>query len=117
MNTKDLQAKYPSLFPDRPPQCGPGWYSLLDALCTVLYDREKAGGQRVVLLQAKEKFGRLTVRPYPFTEPDYSLVAYVAAVSQSVCEVCSAPGKLIDGSRTRCEVHEEVRPDWSPSTA
>lgn len=118
MSLANLEGKYPSLFPYQPPRGGPGWYALLEMLCEALQARTGDGDKPpVVFLQAREKWGSLSVRLHPFSELDTAMIAYVEAVSQRVCEVCSAPGQLVtDGwHRTRCEKHKDTRPTWLTS--
>lgn len=75
-----------------------------------------------VVVQAKEKFGRLRVYLLPSTngaEVDQELEAAVdaaEAASVTICDVCAAPGLLLYDTgphRTRCVEHR----DWHPPTA
>ena len=109
---------------------GDGWFSLLDALCTVIQDHldwencegkyeaarkhrppEADGGwQRVHQLEAvqvKEKLGGL--RFYADGGDDFTrgAIALAEALSFRTCETCGAPGRPQQGGwiRTLCPEH------------
>lgn len=102
---EDFISKYPFLFAqsDGNPlgvpywgiECGPGWYLLLERLCSQVQSRvDNHKIEQVVFRQIKEKFGALRV--YYSGGDDYvdGLVDMIEAVSTVVCENCSAPAKL-----------------------
>lgn len=117
MSLADLEAKYPLIFTQGKPRGGPGWSALLDVLCAQLQARADESGQQPVALQAREKWGCLSLRFHRLDPADASMVSYVEALSKRVCEVCGGPGQLVAENyrRTRCDEHRDVLPTWPTS--
>ena len=80
---QDLILKYPKIFKNVSKtemescmafgiECGPGWYTLLDELCSALqWDTDYNNYPQVVADQVKEKYG--TLRFYFSTEPNLNM--------------------------------------------
>lgn len=117
MNLADLEAKYPRIFTQGKPRGGPGWVAMLDVLCTQIQARADETGVQPVALQAREKWGFLSLRFHRLDPADTSMVLYVEALSGNVCEVCGSPGRHIAENyhRTRCDEHRDVLPTWPTS--
>ena len=95
---------------------GDGWVPLLDKLleelCLLGLDPSKD------IAQIKEKFGGL--RFYLDVQPNGAedLIRKAEIESYSICEVCGAPGCLMDGGwlKTLCEKHAEGRKQYKRRT-
>jgi hypothetical protein len=97
-----------------------GWRGLMERLLERLeaaIEAQPAGQRdRFRITQIKEKMGRLTV--YLATEGTAEMEAAIQIAfegSATVCEVCSAPGKLDERGplgwwATRCRIHEKWKP-------
>lgn len=111
MSLADLEKKYPLIFAQAKPRGGPGWLPMLDVLCSQIQARAGESGVQPVALQAREKWGILSLRFFRLDTADASLVAYVEELSKRVCEVCGGPAQLVQGThlRTRCEAHRDIR--------
>lgn len=111
-----LLAKYPRLLGHPPTlELGDGWYHLIDALCDALQretDQGRAG--QLVFLDLREKYGLLD--PWPGGEPgscterQLGMIEMAETLSQTICDVCGAPGKLNETGwyRVRCQDHWET---------
>lgn len=117
MSSLEFSLKYPMIYKNCIPRIGPGWSVLLDVLSAQLQARADAGGSQAQALHAREKWGRLSLRFRSLDPADEAVVAYVEKLSVHICEVCGAPGTLIQEPwhRTRCDAHKEVRPNWPTS--
>jgi len=132
---KKLCEKYPKIFKDRhgdPKQtlmcfgfeCGDGWYSILDALCSNIQHHIDWNNQnhakgfkqykevpQVVAVQIKEKFGGL--RFYYDGGDDHisGMVRMAESWADRTCEECGGPGYARRGGwiKTLCDHHEEIR--------
>jgi len=119
---ESLLALYPKIFCDSAngtlqPRCGiacgDGWYRLIERLCACvqsLADHRHLPQPRAV--EVKEKLGGL--RFYWDGISDERVAAmtqYAETLSLHVCEVCGAPGALVqdDCLRTRCELRRDTR--------
>lgn len=115
-----LCEKYPKLFTRRNLpmtqtsmcwgfQCGDGWYTLIDVLCSELqHQTDDDGAPQLEAQQVKEKYGelRFTVS-VGGNEVQHALIDMARSLSLRTCEKCGAPGKLrTDGwYSTRCDTH------------
>lgn len=108
-NLQRLIAAHPALFSDRAPSFGsyvmPGWYDLVDKLCS---DIERTLGNeycpRVQVRQIKEKFGglRVYIEFDEGDEPNFDaqkqrvreLIHAAQAQAARTCERCGAPGEI-----------------------
>ncbi len=83
---------------------------LLDRLEAVIAEQAADQRDRFRIIQAKEKFGRLTVYLASEAPPEIEAVLRDAADgSVATCEVCGAPGKLEERNArwaARCAAHE-----------
>lgn len=91
----ELRERYPSLYE---PPCeitiGRGWLPLLRELSEKALVTELRYGQRVIVLQVKEKFGKLRFY-YRLASPDLeAAVAQAEAQSTRCCEDCGEPGRI-----------------------
>lgn len=115
---KKLIEKFPKIFTNlhKSPQetcmfwgfeCGEGWYNLIDSLCICIqhYLDYKPAVSQVVVDQVKEKFGILRFYFHGGDEYIHGLVDMTCYLSESTCEVCGNPGKLIDEGwiKVRCD--------------
>jgi len=99
-----LFKKYPTLFPNGrkvdPRQSlmcfgfcfSDGWYDLVDKLCSDIVKMEN--GDKVVVIQAKEKFGGLRFYVNSATSEIFERIDEAEEESFKVCEWCGKPGKL-----------------------
>jgi len=115
---KQLFDNYPELFKqkDLPPsqsnmcfgfECGDGWYTLLDSLCSLIQSNKETETQ---VTQVKEKFGGL--RFYYIDGNDFidGAVMLAEKMSEYICEECGDKGSINYDSgwlRCRCEKHKE----------
>lgn len=117
-----LCQRYPSIFADRHASmqttcmcwgfcCGDGWFALIDELCARLqHMTDHEGEPQIVAVQVKEKFGTLRFYVRSATEAQFKLIDEVEERSFFICEVCGAPGELLDESswyQVRCPEHAE----------
>lgn len=106
-------------------ECGDGWYTLVDTLCSSIQfavenekkrlDLKKEDGETVTdenyeaasvtIAQVKEKFGGLRFYVYGGDEYVRGMIRLAEAMSYKICEKCGNPGKLNnDGwSRVLCD--------------
>lgn len=110
---KKLCEKYPKIFANRNGDmtqtamcwgfdCGDGWYSLINSLCSVLQwntDKNNSTGKypQVVAVQVKEKFGTLRFYVDGGGTSSDAMIEFAEYLSGTICEVCSHPGKLRQG--------------------
>jgi hypothetical protein len=99
------------------PECGAGWYDLLDRMCARIRTAVQADRGILTFSQIKEKYG--TLRVYwdgeLSAEADAQVeeaIALAEARSAVTCEVCGEEGRLRGGAwlTTRCQAHSEGRP-------
>ena len=74
MSLADLEAKYPLIFTQGQPRGGPGWSALLEVLCARLQARADESGLQPVALQAREKWGYLSLRFHRLDPADAAMV-------------------------------------------
>ena len=118
-----LCAKYPKLFAQRQLpmtetamcwgfQCGDGWYTLIDELCSYLqwsHDFNKhLQPLQPVVTTVKEKYGQLRFYVDGVSEHCEGAISFAECLSMCICEVCGNPGKMNGGPwyTTRCEEHK-----------
>lgn len=125
---RKLMDEHPAMFEHlwRPPECGFGWYELLDKLMGDLEDRIAEFDENVILevRQIKEKFGGL--RFYADIECSAEMGEALASLirdaeekSYKICEVCGAEGKLRKERtwiRTLCDTHDREAKNRSSTT-
>lgn len=113
-----LCSRYPKLLPAEGPgclslfgfECQDGWFALIYAACELIQTNSNhRNSEQVVASQVKEKFGGL--RFYYHGGDDYieAVVDLVERLSESICELCGAPGLIRESNgwlSARCEVHE-----------
>jgi len=85
-------------------ECGDGWFKLIWDLSKKL----TALSEDIQALQVKEKFGSLRFYVTGGSNKAYEAIERAERKSWKICEVCGAPGKLIDDGwmKTRCKEHE-----------
>lgn len=97
---------FPLCFPQGAPRCGfyvgDGWLPLIKQLCIdITVELEKLPKEERIkfqVSQVKEKFGSL--RFYAdavFYGPINDLISKAEKDSESICEICGAPGKIKSG--------------------
>lgn len=116
-----LCARYPEIFSARGNdafalfgfECGDGWFTLIDASCSLVQKYSGATPDRLPLIasQVKEKFGEL--RFYYRNGSDYAMKAIelAEALSGSICEVCGELGETHEAKgwiQSRCVAHKHA---------
>ena len=108
MTEQELLKKYPKIFrqKDLPMtdtcmcwgiDCGPGWYPLIDHLCSLLqWDIDHNNEPQVEATQVKEKFGSLRFYTNSDTDRQGGAISFAEHMSQYICEACGNPAKTID---------------------
>ena len=98
-NDKKLMEKFPKLFVPRGhwgpayPECGDGWFDILNTLCTCINHHASKKGLTVYIAQIKEKFGGLRFYVDGADETVHMLISFAEGISFSTCEVCGDKGK------------------------
>ena len=118
-----LCARYPVLFRDRHADmresgmcwgfsCGDGWYTLIDTLSGELQRHAEATDTPITAVQVKEKFGTLRMYVRPTDDYIQALQEIADYFSAEICELCGAPGHLIESiwMRTLCAEHAADHP-------
>ena|ERR1700677_3681413 len=110
-----LKEKYPGLLEHIWPECGIGWYDLLDKLCADITECE---AKEPILIseyedevlychanQVKEKYGGLRFYVSSATEEMYKIIDAAEKKSYSICDVCGESGSLRRGGwmMVRCD--------------
>ena len=83
---------------------GDGWYELTEKLLTLLTKLDP----NVELVQAKEKFGEMTIYLLTTSSEALDLTEEYAEKSRSVCEVCGKKGEIrnhFGWLKTLCDEH------------
>lgn len=103
-----LVRKYPQLFQDvnKPPteslmgfgcECGDGWYTLLDRLCSCIANHVKQNWKHEEpyrFMQIKEKFGGLRVYDCGHDDTIFGMIFMAEEMSYVTCELCGSPASL-----------------------
>jgi hypothetical protein len=120
---EQIKAEYPKIFPpDFHCDIGPGWITLIDALCCTIQNyvdnihfRLEEGASvpeniQPVAAQVKEKFGGLRFYVDGGDRVTDGMIALVETLSTSVCEDCGHPGTRRSGGwiRTLCDEHHNA---------
>lgn len=114
-----LCKKYPKIFKDRGCsiretcmawgfECGPGWFNIIDALCSTaqnhidwkiknIQDPQEAEDLQIVATQVKEKFGGLRFYYAGGDDVIDGIVRMAETMSEKTCEMCGSPGMHRDG--------------------
>ncbi len=103
-----LRKRYPS-FPHYPDH-GPGWTDLSAAMLEWIGGSGADASWRIT--DAKEKYGCMSLFFSGDTGPlGDEIIEATELVSEHVCDVCGAPGRLREGGwlMTRCDEHIEKR--------
>lgn len=114
-----LVARHPKLFRGSPPRTASwlpaGWRELADQLFADIEAASGTATDAVRVDQIKEKFGALRLyvdvgddAPPGLRSRLRALIDAAEATSQTICDVCGAPGLLIKGDgrvRTACVNH------------
>jgi len=80
--------------------CGPGWFFLIDQLCSQLqFDIDKNGEPQIEATQVKEKFGGLRFYVNGATDRQSGMIDLACSMSNSICEDCGSMGD--DVSQTK----------------
>lgn len=135
-NTQKLLKDFPDLFdkhPERPIslwgfECRDGWFDIIYSLSKTIYDlREKARGNegqtnvvhlrargnKVKVVQVKQKMGRLCFYMEGSTEEMSALAHLADKEASQTCELCGMKGETKRGAvrkwyMTLCPVHREL---------
>lgn len=88
-------------------EIGPGWYNLIDNLCT---DLQAAANDSTPIhaVQVKQKFGQLRFYVDGGNNIQHSLISIAEARSATICEECGEEGKIVSTGgwlRTVCDKH------------
>lgn len=93
--------------------CGNGWFQILDDVSRDIAAHALGKGLDPEVLQVKEKFGTLSFYIRGADSDIHGLILQADERSTQTCEMCGAPGKLLDDHgwwKTRCpECIEKVR--------
>ena len=117
-NYQNIIDDYPLLFWDcKYIDCGLGWYDLIEDLCAKIHEevaKEPIDGIEQyhfypMIAQVKEKFGGLRFYMHRETEEISKLIEIAERKSETICEVCGAPGTLrgVGWYHTACEEHKK----------
>jgi len=113
---QQLKERYPLIFSEVGVECGDGWYTIIDRLCSNIQGHinwKPENCSQVVAEQVKEKFGGLRFyhRGGIGNGTIDGLVTMAEAMSEVTCEVCGNLGKRRDGGwiKTLCDTHHEER--------
>lgn len=117
-----LCTRYPKIFKDRHAdmrstamcwgfECGDGWFTLIDTLCSQIQwhldKNAEPGTPQVVAQQVKEKFGGLRFYTWGGDQTTRAFQQFAEAMSIRTCEVCGNPGERRGGGwiQTLCDEH------------
>jgi hypothetical protein len=98
--TRKLHKKYRGLFagPNSMiyPECGDGWYWLLDQVCLMItqYSRDNRNVGPVLFSQIKEKWGGLRIYYSGGDSAIADIIWFAAQLSYSICENCGTTDKV-----------------------
>jgi len=104
--TKKLHKKYRELFVSPEgyggpeflisPECGDGWYWLLDQVCLMItqYRRADKSVGPVQFSQIKEKWGGLRIYHSGGDETIEGAIWFAEHLSYSICEICGTTNKV-----------------------
>ena len=113
---QQLKERYPLIFSEVGIECGDGWYTIIDRLCSNIQgyiNWKPENCDQVVAAQVKEKLGGLRFYHRGGFGDDYinGLVTMAEAMSEVTCEVCGDRGTLRTGGwmKTLCDHHHEER--------
>jgi len=113
-----LFKKYPTLFPNGRNvdkmeslmvfgfECDDGWFKLIDNLCKDILKYKE--GNKVIVVQVKEKFGGLRFYTEGTSDEIYELIRKAEEDSYNICEICGEPGKNREVKmwyKTVCDKH------------
>jgi hypothetical protein len=93
--------------------CAVGWADLIDRFFTEVGETLKGSGERLLILDVKEKFGSLRIYHDIVTKPYADRIGIAHAEAQMLsyvtCEVCGADGRVRKDKNgwwaTRCQAH------------
>lgn len=117
-----LNLDHPKLFPKKLyPECGDGWYDLINTLCSSIeqvehthteYRRRKGLElkEHTTVLQIKEKFGSLRFYCVDTTDRSNGMIHLASNLSVTICEICGAKGSLRNKNGflvTMCDKHDK----------
>lgn len=88
-------------------ECGNGWFDLIRRLSFSLSALTALAADDILVVQVKEKYGRLRVYVDGGNEEAQDLIDAAEEESQYICDLCGAAGSLsVTGWRsTRCAAH------------
>ncbi|MBV6822810.1 hypothetical protein [Pseudomonas sp. PD9R] len=116
--TVNLKHRYPDAFLPRSEacfklECGDGWYSIIETLCSLMTELNRREGQQPTYLQGvREKLGTMRVLVSGRVPEAHAWIIFAEQHSARTCEVCGGRGQLLcaDGwQRVRCEIHLSFR--------
>jgi|SRR5476651_1280565 len=114
----ELLERYPEVFlrPDEARfelDCGDGWYSIIETLCSLITELNRREGQQPTYLQSvREKLGTMRILVSGRVPEAHAWIEFAEQHSTRTCAVCGKRGKLLfsDGwQRVRCEDHFSLR--------
>jgi hypothetical protein len=116
MNSDQIVSKYPHLFQKvKHIDCGPGWYDLIDKLCSVIMQEVEYMpaelSSKLYISQIKEKFGALRFYMEESTPYIVGAIRMAEWVSYTICEECGARGTARHSGWTKvlCDEHHANR--------
>jgi hypothetical protein len=114
----NLRQRYPdAFFPSSEAffkfECGDGWYSIIETLCSLMTELNRRERQQPTYLQSvKEKLGTMRILVSGRVPEAHAWIEFAEQHSARTCEVCGQRGELLfaDGwQRVRCEDHFSFR--------
>ena len=87
---------------------GPGWFPIIDSLCTDLQNLSDKLGHQIKATQVKEKFGGLRFYTGPSLDAQWNRITLAEGQAAVTCDVCGKEGKMRDLNgymATRCDEH------------
>jgi len=113
LNLTSLYAMHPKILAPQgnevPIGCDPGWYSLLDELCSQLqHYTDEDNAPQVAAQQIKTKFGGLRFYIGNAHPIQHALIRFTESLSYRTCAICGGLGQLCEDNgvfSTRCIAH------------
>jgi len=107
--SKALHDRFPALFPEKVWfYCGDGWYGVLEKLFSDIVEHAEAAGISPAVVSVQGKYGSLRVGTSEEDRHIRLLLHDAEDASEKTCEICGAPGTLLDDGvwiKTRCRWH------------
>jgi len=114
---KNLCVRYPTLLlcEDMPNddqfffECGNGWFDIINAALTAIYNKNSTDNRAVYVTQVKEKFGLLRIYCVNGDEYTNAVADISELISELTCEICGNAGIIHTTkgwNQVRCDIHK-----------